>query len=66
MRVSFQFDHDAFLETAKVHDESVQHVLPPELETEHSTIAQQRPSMTLGRRALASELARERVPLTCC
>jgi len=66
MRVSFQFDHDAFLETAKVHDESVQHVLPTELETEHSTIAQQRPSMTLGRRALASELARERVPLTCC
>jgi hypothetical protein len=62
--ITFELDHDAFRQTTKVHDESVQDVLPAEFETEYATIAQQGPRMPLGRRASLSELTRERVQLT--
>lgn len=34
----------------EVHDEAMQHALPPELEAEHAAVLQQRPRVSLGGR----------------
>jgi hypothetical protein len=44
----------------EIHDETVQHVLAAKLQAEQASVPQQRPYVSLGRRWLAAQLARER------
>jgi hypothetical protein len=50
VHISFELDHDPFAETTEIHDEPVQHMLPPEFESENAAVPQQRPRVSLGRR----------------
>jgi len=40
VHISFELDHNPFLETAEVHNESMQYMLPPKLQPQDSAIAQ--------------------------
>ena len=64
VHISVKLDDDSFAEAAEVHDESVQHVLPSELQPENATVAQQTPGMTLGRSGSPAQLTRERESLS--
>jgi len=58
--VTVKLQHQPQLSTIEIHDETVQHMLPAKLEAEQLAVAQQRPGVSLGRRRLAAEPARER------
>jgi hypothetical protein len=48
VRISLEFDDDAFAGTVEVNDETMQDVLPAKLQAEYAPIAQQRPRMAFG------------------
>jgi len=48
VHIALELDNDPFVETAEVHDEPVQNVLPAELQPENPSVAQERPHMTFG------------------
>ncbi|HMJ57540.1 MAG TPA: hypothetical protein VK467_00255 [Gemmatimonadales bacterium] len=57
MNISVQFHDQAFPDAIEIHDEAVQDMLAPDLESEHTTVAKERPRVPLGRRRVQPELA---------
>src|SRR5262245_20661757 len=53
---TLELDDDVLAEAAEVHDESVQHVLSPELQSENPPVPHQRPHVLLGGCGLTAHL----------